>query len=234
MTILSVAQDAATKIGVPSPSALITSNDPDAKLIKTLISTICKELGRRHDWQELTREATFTTVATESQGTLASIASDLDRIIPNTAWDRTQNRPLGGPLTAKEWQQLKSSNVAGPYNDMRIIGKELKLIPAPSAGNTVAFEYITSNIGENSGGTELSVFTADTDVPLLDEYLMMLFVVWQYKRTKGQDYREDFQIAEIEFANRTAATSPRRTLDLGRSSRLTSGVDAPDGNWNIS
>ncbi|PKR56346.1 hypothetical protein [Thalassospira lohafexi] len=233
MTILSVAQDAAQKIGVPSPSALITSNDPDAKLIKTLIGTICKELGRRHDWQELTREATFTTVATESQGTLLDIASDLDRIIPNTAWDRTQNRPLGGPLTSKEWQQLKSSNTAGPYNDMRIVGKELKLIPVPTVGNTVAFEYITSNIGEDIGATELSSFATDTDVPLLDEYLIMLYVVWQYKRTKGIDYRDDFQIAEIEFANRTAATMPRRTLNLGRSPRLTSGINAPDGSWSV-
>lgn len=107
--------------------------------------------------------------------------ASFDYILNQTIWDRTLLRPVFGTLTPSQWQQLKAQNVTGPWNQFRIRGGNLLFIPAPSAGDTCAFEWVSKNFCQSSGGTGQSAWTADTDTGLLSEDLMKLGLIWRWK-----------------------------------------------------
>jgi len=238
MTVLSLCKDAASAIGIPQPSTIIgnTQDLPRQLLVQAGIEG--RELAKRHTWSDLVTEATFTTVAAESQGAFSSLGggsadySDFNRMIPGTFWNRTQNWPIYGPLSPSEWQAKKASNVAGPYNEYRIKGGALEMYPAPTAGHTAAFEYVSNNWCQSSGGTGQSAWAADTDTGVLDESLMMLGVVWRVKKALGFAYADEYEIYDQAVRKAINADGSRRTLNLGRRSRPMGAVIVPDGNWS--
>ena len=119
---------------------------------------------QRHNLQELTQEATLTTVATESQGAISTIAPGYCRFIERTFWDRSNQQELFGPLDEQEWQEMKalSTNPTRPH--FRIRNDELLIYPVPTAGETWAFEYRSKNwVTKASDSSLTDSFSADGD-----------------------------------------------------------------------
>jgi len=208
------------------------------KFLLAAANTEGKELAKRHTWQEITKGATYTSVAAESQGAFSSLGggsadySDFDRMIPETYWNRSQTWRIWGPLTPAEWQAKKSSNVSGPYNEWRIQSGNLYLYPAPTAGETHAFEYVSKNWCQSSGGTDQAAWAADTDVGLLDEHLMMLGTVWRYKKSRSLPFQNEYLVYENSVTQAISRDGGKRTLRLSsRPGRMT-GLIVPDGNWS--
>lgn len=240
MTLLTIIQDAAVLCGLNRPSAAITAVDPAIRRMLALANIEGRELARRHDWQVLVSEATWTTVGTESQGSLTTIATDLDveagaRIIDETIWDRTSQRPFLGPVASQKWQRLKAANIAGPYSEYRIRAGALYLIPAPTAGHTGAFEYVSKNWCQSAASTGQSAWAADTDTGKLSEHLMTLGLIWRWKASNEMDFtlaRTDYERAVSLAIGRDGT---RRTLDMGEPEPYSpaGAVIAPEGNWNL-
>ena len=160
MSLLTLIQGAADIVGLSRPAAVITSTDPAVRRMLALANVEGQELAKRHEWTVLIREATWTTLAAESQGTIANIASDLDqengaRIVNETIWNRTAQRRMNGPLSSQRGQRLKAASVTGPYSEYRIRNGTHYLIPAPTAGQTGAFEYITKYWCQSSASARL-------------------------------------------------------------------------------
>lgn len=238
MTLLSIVQSAAGKIRIPQPSTVIGNTEENVVLLLEVADIEGKELAKRHTWERTTKEATYTSVAAESQGALSSLGSggadysDFDRIIPGTFWNRTANWRITGPLSPAEWQAKKSSSVAGPYNDYRLQGGNLYLYPAPTAGQTHAFEYVSKNWCESSGGTEQSAWAADTDVGLLDEHLMTLGVIWRFKEAQGFAFENDYLVYENSVTQAISRDGGKRVLNLSKRPQFRAGINVPDGNWS--
>lgn len=234
MSLLTIIQDAADLIGLPRPSAVLSSADQQVRQLLALANQEGRLLSRRHDWQALVRESTFTTVATESQGALTTLCPGIRYVANETQWDRTRLTPLGGPLSAREWQSLKGFTVTGPYFDYRIRGGNLLLIPSPPAGETVALEYLSTYWCQSSGGTDQSKWAADDDVGVLSEEIMASGVRWRFLRAKGMDYAEEFREYEMMVSQEIARDGGRRTLYADRAEFLpTPAVRAPLGSWNL-
>ena len=68
MTLLSICQDAAKEIGIPSPSTLIGSTDTTNIQLTAAANREGKNLVSGYDWQVLIKEKLHTTLAAESQG----------------------------------------------------------------------------------------------------------------------------------------------------------------------
>lgn len=234
LTCLQIIQTVCKRVGILSPNAAFTATDQ--QIIQLL--SICEEEGqaqaKRTDWEALQTEATFVTVATETQGTLATIAPGLKFILNDTIWNRTLRRPVYGPKTPQDWQQLKASQITGPFNAFRIVGDVIKFNPIPAAGQTCAFEYASKNWVVTSVGGTSNVFTNDADTCKLDDDLMVLGTRWRWKQAKGLDYAEDFAEYERQITDAMGRDSGKAKLNLsGGCDEIRPVVLVPAGSWGV-
>lgn len=235
MSLLTIIQDAAEDLGITAPSSVIGSADRQVVQLLSLANREGRTLRDRYDWEYKFKEATFTTVATESQGAMTTVAgSDFHHIVNDTIWDRDTSEPISGPVSPQQWQSLQAFSVTGPYFQYRIRGGLLLFEPTPAAGINCAFEYMSDAFCESSGGTAQSAWAADDDTGLLDESIMTQGVIWRWLQRKGLDYAEDFTEYERRVADAMARDGgkPMLRLDGGRGERQP-GIFVPQGSWNL-
>lgn len=233
--LLSIIQDAADEIGLPRPSTVVGSSDSQVRQLLRVANQEGVELARRHDWQALTKEKSWTAAATEAQ--TGVMPSDFDRFIGGTFYNRGRTRLVAGPLTPQEWQDYKSRLASIVYDAFRLKGDTLYLLPEPSGSDTYVFEYVSKWWCSPASGTTPTqdAWTADTDVPYLPADLLTLGTMWRYKAARGLDYGQTFQDYELQLARITGREGGKRTLSMGsgESRRHPRPPQAPDGNWNM-
>ncbi len=210
MTLLSVVQSAADRLGLTRPSTVISSPDENAKILLGMAQEEGKSLADRYTWQALQTEYTFST----SNGTASyALPSGFDSLIKDTVFNRTSRRRMLGDLSPDQWQQTQASLVTMVNPAFRIRGSLFYISPTPTSTETIAYEYVTKNWCQSSGGTGQSEWAADTDVALLDEELMKLGVIWRFRAKKGFDYAEDMNTYEIAVNKAILKDGARVTID---------------------
>lgn len=233
MSLLTIAQAAADRIGIPQPTSLVGSSDQNARMMLSLANQEGKALSRRFPWQRCTMEQTFATVAS----TVAyDLPDDFDRIVEGSIWNRTQTRPVIGPVTAQRWQMMQAQAITATWQAVYIRSNQMLFTPTPTAADTIGYEYVSKYWCGAAASTEpeQEAWAADTDVAYLDEECLTLGLIWRFLRAKGLDYGEAFRSYELEVNSRMANDGGQRILDL--SSEPGYGVFAPfieDGNWSI-
>ena len=199
MSLLTIVQEAAGRIGIARPAMAATATDLKTQHLVSMVNEEGKKLstgesvGVAHDWTSMILETTFNALATEDQGSISTIAPGMRYIINNTIFNRTLRRPVPGPLPPTAWQLLKAANVVGPYPQWRVRAGRLLLLPAPVAGNAIYFEYATKFWCTSAVGLPKVSMSADDDVSLLDEDLITQGVVYRWKRSKNLEYAEEFR-----------------------------------------
>jgi hypothetical protein len=233
MSLLTIIQAAADRIGIPSPTAVISSSEPNVRMMLSLSNQEGVELARRHAWQRITNEHTFATV----NGTVAyALPTDFDRLLEGTMYNRTQDRLVVGPITPQRWQQMQANLTVGTWTAVYIRGNYLRLTPTPTAAETIAFEYVSRywcGLAADTSATALK-WANDDDITFLDEELVSLGVVWRFLRARGLDYSEAFRSYEEAVSERKANDGGMRILDLGNQPGTTlSDPSIADGNWSL-
>ena len=227
-------QGACRKISIPAPSAVISSTDVNVLLLLELAQDEGKELMRDYDWQELRKEATHTTIASLDQGALNGgivTAGDFDRFVDETMWNRTQDRRVVGPATSSTWQALIALESTTIEQNFRVMEGNLLIGPTvPTAGETLAWEYVSRNFCQSSGGTGQASWQADTDTGVLDEDLMQKGLVWRFKKDKGFPYAEDMTTYEREKMKLKGQNEGAPDLSLGGAFHVFD-YNIPDRNW---
>lgn len=229
MTLLTVIQKACDAMGLVRPSAVVSSTDQQVRQLYALANEEGEELARSYNWQALRIEQTFTTVAANAQP--GAVPADWDRFINNSFFNRTQRREIIGPITPQQWQSIQAQPALNRvYLAFIERGGSFLVTPTPSAGDLVAYEYISNNWALSASSTPQSSFLADTDTTLLSERLMQLGIRWRFLSAKGLDYGEAMKTYEREKETKQARD--------GASGILTStGVDTyiqtniPEGNF---
>ena len=235
MSLLTIIQDAATDINLNSPSSVVGSTDAEVKQLFSLAKRDGADLMQRFDWQILTKEANFTTVATQTQTTLDACAPDFYRMINETMNNRTQHWRCQGPLTPQEWQRRLSLGVqVGVINSFRIYQNQIWFYPIPPAGSDIYFEYISNKwVLAADGTTYKTTFTVDTDTSLIDESIITLGVKWRFLKAKGLDYAEEFRSYESSLEAIFGADGARGPVDMTGTVIDWTIPALPDGSWNI-
>lgn len=195
MTLLSMSQEALKQLNLPAETTIVgnTTSDTAVQLLR-LAQEEGDALARRYQWQALQTEKTFTTLAQASQ--TGAIPTDFSYMVPETFWNRTLRRRVYGPLDAEEWQRIQASVTTLVNPAYRIMGDAILLTPTPTASQTCAYEYISKNWCQSSGGTGQQAWAADTDTGKLDEKLMTLGLVWRFKQAKGMSFEDDLMLYE--------------------------------------
>lgn len=217
MTLLTIVQCAADIVGVPRPSAVITSTDQTVRTMLALLNREGQNLAKLRNlwgggWTVLEREHTFTTTASTAE---YALPSDFAELIGDTVWDRDDFFEVRGPLSPQEWQAIKSGLSASPalrrrFRIQRTAGsgtdRKFFVDPTPAAtGETLVFEYLSNGWVRDTGDTAVqTTFQADDDVGLLDEDLLEMGLIWRFKASKGLGFAAELAEYEIERDRRIA------------------------------
>jgi len=234
MSLLTICQDAANEIGVPSPSTVVGSTDTTNIQLLAAANREGKNLVAGYDWQTLIKEEAHTTLAAESQGDMSTIATDFLRFSNDTMWNRTTDRKYYGPLNNAQWQRLKASVSSGITNYFRIRGNALLFHPAPPAGESVFFEYIGKNWAITSGSSaNATSFAADANTTVLDEDLITLGVIWRFLKQKGLPYDNQFQEYRLKLSEKQSKDGAKQIIRMAGPNRLYLPVNEPEGNFSL-
>lgn len=221
MSLLTLIESVTDRLALPRLTTVVGNTNDQARLLLALANEEGRELAARGTWQVLVNEITFTTQATESQGTIDGIVAyqDYGRILNDVMWNRTTGQKIIGAITAQQWQEAKARATSSTLYPMyRFRGNTLLMTPTPTAGQTVAFEYVQSRWVRNFGETlEYPQWNDDTDVGLLSESIMANGVLWRFKRQKGFDYAEEFAAYERQVADALARDGGKPAINFNGS-----------------
>lgn len=240
------AQIAAVAVGwqVASPNCLndtmVTAITPITSTSATLTlsgnSTVSQAAGTVTD--------TSTALGQEAYPTPA----DLSYFIPNTGWDRNFRWQLLGPVTAQEWQVLKSGiSPVGPRLRYRLMDGQIFINPAPyvppgqqgAISDLIVIEYC-SRYWAGPTGTTVSnptqnTFLADTDVCIaFPEDLITRSLKWRMLKSLGMAYAEEFGEYQTALERTSGRQTMARNLPLNARStgiRLLNSQNVPDTNF---
>lgn len=213
MSLLSICQDILNETKSSSiPAVIIGNNDDVAKQILQAVKNSITELSRGYQWQELQKEYTFTSVISQAN---YSLPSDFDRLVNDTFWNQDQHRALIGATTAETWRILKDSATLGVGDEefYRIRNNEIVIHQTPTVAENYVFEYITKNIVKSSTNTPQTGFLADTDIPVIDEYIVKLDTTWRWLKNNGRAYAEEKITAEKAIAERIKVNGSRGKIN---------------------
>lgn len=192
-----------------------------------------------------TGTGTFTLSQTDY-----SLPSDFIRPVDNTFWDRTRYWAMRGVQSPQQWQAYKSSifSRASVQRRYRFRNSDwlssatgtpttnvFSIDPVPvDNGAELTFEYVSNGWCANaSTGARQTQWLADSDVGVIDEWLMTLGLKWRILRRLGVSYSEELAEYENEVDKAVARDGGTATLDLTPSNGYLLGplTNVIDGSW---
>ena len=235
---------------VTENSAVIT-NIPDTSTLSANNFTVAGSgipVGSRILSVDSATQVTMTMQSTGTEvGTALTFSQDLypepddfDRFINKTWWDRTNRWRLLGPLSPQEDQWHLSGIVAfGPRRFFRQIGpypNNYRIWPPPAEIDNpiqLVFEYQSNARVRVAGSTTVFafLFENDTDIPLLDDRLIIAGIKWRFWEQKGFNWlskRKEYDDMVDRYIARDGG-APTLTLARGQSDYLISSYNVQDG-----
>jgi hypothetical protein len=104
-----------------------------------------------------------------------------------------------------EWLRRRLSNWTEPNGEW-ILGADgsggigMTIYPTLPLGTTVVFNYLAKGCVKLASGGYNDAFLADNDSFILDERLLKLGMIWQWKQNKGTSYAEDMGTYETALS----------------------------------
>lgn len=216
MTVLAAMQSAAIRLIGRKPSTFFGGNQTFELEMCDLVNEVATDVAKYQDWQGITIVASFIG---DGATTVFDLPADYDRMLQASRVQDTASWAHGyhaydsiDAFTFDEARDFK-----GLPGGWIIYGGQLHFSPAPNAGATIRFPYITKNIALAESTAPKDAFTADTDVFRLPERLLTLGLVWRWRENKKLDATGD-QEALIKALDEYAAKD-RGAVVVRRNSR---------------
>lgn len=216
MTALSIIQSAATVLDEEIPSVVFSSTERTWIEMGVMLNTCARQILEEYDWQRLTKSTSVT-----GDGTLLAfpLPSDYDRMVkdanlwgPNFTW-----YPSMQVFDFNQWLQLQSYSIEPWEPRWMLYGGNLNIMPVLPSAETLTYGYISNLLVKPVTGPNKTEFTLDTDSFVLDERLLRLSLIWNWKKAKGFDFSAEL-IEYEEAMNRARFKDPgaRQTIYSGR------------------
>lgn len=233
MTLLTICQEVSYRTSQAKPSLIVGESGQYARELLSFAQQAGRGLMRAVDWEALTSEHSFTTVAADAQ--TSSIPSDWDRFVDGSMFNRTTEREIHGPITTQEWQQRKAFETASTIDYwFRVRGGSILIAPQPTAGESVYYEYISKNWATAaSDGAAQAKFETDGDGHIFpDDELLILSIMWRWLKHKGLEWESVHQQYAAEVASYQATQKGAPVLNLADRASSFNRVNVPEGNWS--
>ena len=191
MTILTVTEGVAAVIGIDVPTVLYSSTDREHVELQHIANEMAERIWKAHDWELL---KTLATLSGDGSVTTFALESDFGRFIKDVnLWSSRIQTPLTQIISSDSWLELDIRSFQFVIGVWTKIGGQIGIKPAMTATETAKFYYISDLIIDPATGANKTAFTLDTDVFRLDERLLKLGMIWQWRANKGLPYAEDLE-----------------------------------------
>ena len=193
MTLLSVVKDVCANVGVLMPTSIF-SNIANNRTMAEMLS-LANEMAQRiaKDNRDWTRLRATVTYPGDGSTIAFPLPADYQRmLLTANVWRSTSHlTPMRFVPDTDEWLRRRAMNIYDAWGEWTMLGGNMNIAPAMGVGVSAYYPYLISNcVALNSGGVGDS-FTNDADRFLLDERLLKLGMIWQWKASKGSPYNED-------------------------------------------
>lgn len=197
MTVLTAIGDACAVIGLDVPTYVFASTEREHVELRALCNEIATRIFKEHDWS---KNKTIATINGDGSTASFSLPSDFSRMLRDTKLLSSARRdvPLTHITDANIWLADQVSGYVAKNPEWMIYGGSLYIRPVVTPGEAVSYFYVK----------KVPAFSSDSDTFALDERLLTLGIIWQWKAQKGQPYAED-------FANYEAALQLAIQEDIG-------------------
>lgn len=187
MNILQIVQSASLLIDVERPQALFASTDRTSLELVNTVNTAALQILDDYDWQRLIRTA---TIAGDGIATAFPLPGDYSRMVKDASLVGPNWRfyPAQQMQDFNHWLELIDYPVATWQQRWMVFGGNLNIMPVLPAAMPLSYGYISTSIVD---GADPSAFTADTDNFVLDDELLRLSIIWNWKEAKGYDFSAD-------------------------------------------
>lgn len=189
-TVADVVNGAGKGLGLFTATVADPLGSSDANILQLvqLVTDLGQDLSRDWSWSHLQKEHTFNT----ADGTASyALPADFIRFVDQTAWNRTTDLPLLGPVNAQQWQALKgrATSVTSPAT-FRIFGDLFYIYSTPTATEAIHYEYGSSYWVDAGGGTVGDAVAPSVAASslLFDSRLLVEGLRMYWKRAKGMGF----------------------------------------------
>ena len=145
------------------------------------------------DWQELTKDGELTTVAGKTDYLIKVFCPDFFCLLNNTVYIKDAQEKVIGAIRPEQWQRDKYLHDDAGMVRFKIQNSMFRFLAPPPGGLKIVFQYRSAVVAYDGGMfVEKTDITADTDIPMFDEYLVKLAIRWRLQARNGQAYQEEY------------------------------------------
>ena len=218
-SILDICTEVADIAATKRPEDLFNPTSQQDSIFLSVAKSALDSLLRYGDWQELTKEGVLRTSYQRNSYLLDSICPDFYSILNNTIYVKDCNENLIGSISPADWMKEKYfyENTSGLK--FKIQNGMLKFLTPPPDAIKIVFQYRSNSIcyDATNGYAEKSSITKNTDIPIFDEYLVKLGILWRWLKRNGMDYNEEFSEYEREIKKKFAISLATQDINLAPS-----------------
>jgi len=201
--ILEICQDVANMACVQPPVSLFGASSQNEQIFLSVARDALDGLLRYGDWQELTKDGELRTQAGKCDYFIGDFCPDFYQLINNTVYVKDAADKVIGAVTPEQWQRDKYFHDASNNVKFKIQNSMFRFLTPPPANLKIVFQYRSAVIAYDQGlFTEKTKLTANTDIPVFDEYLVKLAIRWRLQARNGQNYQEEFDEYQQECRKR--------------------------------
>lgn len=180
----------AAEVGIAPVNEPYSSADPSFVQMQYLLNTAGEELLMAYPWELLTKEHSIQTLDTDSGD--YPLPDDFFSMINQTGWERSENVPLGGPLSPQDWAYLLGRDLVSYtiYASFRLSEGLFRIFPQPPPNALdIHYEYISKNWVRDASNPQLFKDNIQTgaDVILYDKTLISRYLKVKFLESKGFD-----------------------------------------------
>ena len=203
--------------------------------MRYLLQTAGEELTLAHPWEWQVASHQITTQALDNGD--YDLPTDFLQMIDQTGWERSENVPLFGPLSAQDWTYLLGRDLVSStiYASFRLKENKFSVFPQPPpAGLDINFEYQSKNWVSDGQPTPTltDTVTSGSELILFDRTLITRHVKLKWLESKGFDTTKPQDDFNIVFGSIAGKDKGAEILSAGRNSRtfpyLDSRYNTPD------
>lgn len=210
----------AVETGLPPSADPYASQDEAFKQLQYLLNICGEELSQLYPWEFLVGQQEINTNATDSGN--YPLPDDFLYMLNQTGWDRTNNVPLFGPISAQQWQYLLGRDLVTEtiYASYRIKDGMFSLFPQPPAdGVDIFYEYVGRNwvLDSTTGDTLTHEVMIGGDTPLFNSTLISRLLKVKFLEAKGFDTAKAQDDFNAMYQQLTSHDKSAPILNGGRS-----------------
>jgi hypothetical protein len=196
VTLLSVVRDVCAVVGVTQPTAVVAGIAANRTMQEML--ALANEMAQRiaydtRDWTMLKTITLGSSPQGDGSTPAFNLPSNFKRMLLTTnVWRSTSYLyPMTFIPDLEEYMNRMNRNIHNPYGEWTLVSGQIFIQPTLQVGESASYTYLDKNCIKLASGGLGDSFTADNDSFRLDERLLKLGMIWQWKANKGTSYAED-------------------------------------------